>query len=245
MRFAKHTVRGARHDQNEDSVFVDEALGLCIVADGMGGHEFGRESGFLAVEAIASALENGAASHEGALSPDAALVALETGYEAAHNAIRSFAERENGGMVMGSTATSLLLLPNGEAVCGHVGDSRLYRVRGGEVSLLTHDHTVAQEAVDIGRITPEEAERSPYSNALTRVLGGRHRHDGDFLPVPLCHDDFFVLCSDGLPKALGEARLRVLLAQMQQNVHGVAGLLIDAVNDGGAGDDVSFVVVGV
>ena len=178
---------------NEDRVFDWPEGGVWAVVDGMGGHR----GGDLAAQSVVDALR-GLESSGQAGAPAAVLASLGS----ANDAI--FARNAGQGEQAGATAVVLSLY--GAAV--HIawsGDSRCYRIRDGAVQLLTHDHSVVQELVDAGLLTPEAAAHHPQANVITRALGVDRVCDIDSRLVDFAEGDRFLLCSDGLSRSLRDA----------------------------------------
>jgi len=224
--------------QNEDCFGADDPPGLFIVADGMGGHAAGEIASGLAVRCASEGI---------------ALLAPHSPREMArtqmHDAIADAnrvimidgqAHAERAGM--GTTTTALLLSEQGWWVVGHVGDSRAYVVRAGNVARITEDHTYVQELVNQGRISEEEARVHPRSSLLTRALGTNAQVEIDVIDGDLLDGDRFVLASDGLMSMLPETRIRQLLIG-DHAPDELVGLLIAAANEAGGYDNVTVVVV--
>jgi len=174
---------------------------LVIVADGMGGHEGGQEASHIAVEAIQ---ETYAAASGG--DPQAALA---VGFHEAHQRISGHAFQHPELRGMGTTATAAVILAN-HLYYAHIGDSRLYLLRDGLASRLTHDHSYVSRLVENGTITTEEAEVHPQRHVLTAALGVglEVSPDAPENPVDLKPGDTLVLCTDGLWGMLTEAEIR-------------------------------------
>ena len=206
---------GCHRDENEDwhsywEPESDEQLlrkgRLAIVADGMGGHEGGQEASRIAVGAIEQTY---AAAADG--DPQDVLVA---GFRAAHERIRQYAAAHPALVGMGTTATAVVLLP-AQLLFAHVGDSRLYLVRGSFISRLTHDHSYVARLVESGVITAEEADRHPQRHILTAALGAGPEAEPEVgpAPIPLGTGDVVVLCSDGLWSLLEDEEIRQAVRQ--------------------------------
>jgi len=206
---------GCHRDDNEDwhsywEPESDELLlrkgRLAIVADGMGGHEGGQEASRLAVEVIEQTY---AAAING--NPQDILVA---GFRAAHQRIQQYAAAHPALVGMGTTATAVVLFP-AQLLFAHVGDSRLYLVRGNTISRLTHDHSYVGRLVENGVITVEEADRHPQRHILTAALGAGPETQPEVgpTPTPLGAGDVVVLCSDGLWSLLEDEEIRQAVSQ--------------------------------
>ena len=230
---------GRVRTQNEDSFGADEPRGLFIVADGMGGHAAGEVASGLAVRCATE----GVALLPPDPSRDEAREGLRDAIADANQVIliEGQAHPERSGM--GTTATALLLSRDGWWLVGHVGDSRAYLVRDGEVSQITEDHTYVQELVNQGRISDEEARLHPRSSLLTRALGTAANISIDMYEGDLRPGDRFVLASDGLMSMLPEDVIRELLVEPRQSADDLVGRLIDAANESGGHDNVTAVVV--
>lgn len=191
--------------RNEDAFLVDKKLQLFIVADGMGGHAAGEVASETAIDELQAYVDDNQAVVERFVSTgegrEAVLQMLEAGVRTAGRAIyaRALAEPEKRGM--GTTTSALLLTPT-RGFIAHVGDSRVYMVRSGEVFQLTEDHSLINELIKRGRLKPEDAHRAPYRNAVTRAVGVHADVQVDTLDFELTNDDHFLLCSDGLTNHL-------------------------------------------
>lgn len=180
--------KGRIREVNEDACFVSPGLGVWAVADGMGGHEHGK----LASEVVVSELSK--------VQPAATAMELRDRCEGAlvtaNQRMRTIASA-NGGGVIGSTVAMLLVFDAFYA-CVWCGDSRIYLVRGGEIGMLTRDHTELADLVAQGVLSAEEAQRWPRRNVITRALGVAEEPELEMSSGPLEPGDTFVLCSDGL-----------------------------------------------
>jgi serine/threonine protein phosphatase PrpC len=178
---------------------------LAMVADGMGGYEGGQEASRIAVDTVeriyASTLYN---------DPQALLTA---GFLAAHQQIQEQASKNPALRGMGTTCTAIALLGN-SLYYAHVGDSRLYMVRDGSISLLTRDHSYVSRLVEDGILSPEQAESHPQRHILTAALGSGAEVFPETRPKPIAleKDDVLILCTDGLWGVVGESELRSAVA---------------------------------
>ncbi|MGH7294313.1 MAG: PP2C family protein-serine/threonine phosphatase, partial [Polyangiaceae bacterium] len=194
---------GRKRSSNEDAFFMDDELGLYVVADGMGGHAAGEVASREAVDTLYGMVKRGIGElHElvAPLSPAdsrAACRLMESAVQAATYFVYSIAEIDRDKSGMGTTISALLVL--GEfAVTAQVGDSRIYCVHDDEVEQLTEDHTLIAWQLKQGLITPQEAARSPHKNVITRAVGNREYVQVDTRCVPLAPFTRLLLCSDGL-----------------------------------------------
>ncbi len=192
---------GTTRAGNEDAFLVDDDLSLMVVCDGMGGHAGGERAARIAVETVRDTVKaardalNRAGETPGGYFGLTRL--LERAFLDANRAVFDASQADRRLAGMGCTATALLVV-DGKGVLAHVGDSRAYIVRDGKAHLLTTDHTVAQELVEMGRLTPEQADESPASHSLTRAVGSTEAVRVDTMILDLFPGDVGVLCSDGL-----------------------------------------------
>jgi PPM family protein phosphatase len=231
LRSAYSTELGAVRESNEDAVFAGRHL--FAVADGFGAQGLDRSAGAAAIDALAPFdVEVPAARLLGALGSAAADVA---------EVVRRFTESEPAYERAGTTLTAMLW-SGGQFSLAHVGDSRAYLLRGGDLTQITHDHTFVQSLVDEGKLTREEAAVHPRRPKLLRAL---HRDD---LSEPDLHlrgahtGDRYLLCTDGLHTTVADARLRHVLDTAATPGQAVYHLT-ELVHDAGAPDNVAFVVI--
>jgi serine/threonine protein phosphatase PrpC len=194
---------GRKRQTNEDAFYIDDHVGLYVVADGMGGHAAGEVASQEAVETIYGMVKRGIRSLRALTDPlDEAEVRkasrlMESAVQAATYMVYSMAELDRGKSGMGTTISAMLIL-GAYAVTAQVGDSRIYRVVGDTVEQLTEDHTLIAWQLKQGLITPAEAKTSPHRNVITRAVGNREYVEVDTRLVGLEKGDRFLLCSDGL-----------------------------------------------
>jgi len=223
---------GRVREGNEDSFLARSPL--FALADGMGGHVGGEVASRIAIGIIEdepfSALEG----------DDGSLVRL---VRRANQAIleRAGADRELEGM--GTTCT-LLKLDGYQAHLAHVGDSRAYLLRDGQLEQVTQDHTLVQRMVQEGRLSPEEAVNHPHGNIITRVLGVEPDVDVDIIVKDLQDDDRILLCSDGLTDMLTPEDIKLILVDKPESQE-AADRLIDAANEAGGQDNITAMVIRV
>mgnify|MGYP002630156236 CR=1 FL=1 len=200
-----HTDIGRVKDSNEDNFLVDKRLRLYVVADGMGGHAAGEVASDTAVREIRTYVK----AHEHLVQAfvetgegrEKILELVETSIRKAGRAIFDQAQADPAKRGMGTTVVMLLLTPN-RGFIGHVGDSRAYLVRGGEVFQMTEDHSLINELIRRGKLRPEDAATAPYKNAVTRAVGVYADVEVDTLDFEIAAGDNFMLCSDGLTEHL-------------------------------------------
>jgi protein phosphatase len=228
---------GRVRDHNEDAIRWDANAGWAILADGMGGHLAGEVASEMAIETIAGRLS-------ALVSEDtrSAGEALREAISEANRAIYHRAQSDPHCHNMGTTVVAVVVR-DGWLCCAHVGDSRLYRFNQGQLTLLSHDHSLVQEMVDEGMMSAEEAARSVHRHVITRALGLEAPVEADLLQVPVATDDLFLLCSDGLSDAVAGAEMERLLANGELSA--VAQALVDAANAQGGEDNISLILLRV
>ncbi len=223
--------QGAVRARNEDCYVNRPDLGLWAVADGAGGHQ----SGDLAARTLAETLSRVPSG----LGAAEILAEVRLRVEGAHEALLAEADRRGAGAILASTLV-LLLARGDHFACLWAGDSRAYLLRGGQLSQVTHDHSLVQELVDAGAISPEEALVHPNANIITRAVGVREEAFAlDKVSGRLYPADRFLLCSDGLSKTVPEADLAALLAADEAG----AGAFLAAALERRADDNVTAVAV--
>ncbi len=227
---------GQVRGHNEDAWLSDDALGLHIVCDGMGGHAAGEVASHKTCEVLQTMVRE--------RNPkDAAEAAevLRLAVEEANRAIYAMGTEDKSKKGAGTTCTAILVR-GGRAAMAHVGDSRLYLLRNGELHQLSRDHTFVAEAVRHGILTPEQALESEHGNIVTRAVGPQERVIVDTLIFDVLAGDTLLLCSDGLhsyfPKA---AELRDRLGA---ELEGLAEGLVATANERGGDDNITALVVG-
>jgi PPM family protein phosphatase len=224
---AHRTDTGRQRHANEDSYFARDPV--FAVADGMGGAQAGE---------VASRIAAGAFEHELA-SEAPAESQLEAIAQLANREIHELAQRDSARAGMGTTLTSALV-DEDEVAFGHVGDSRAYVLRDGELKRLTKDHSLVEELRRQGRLTDEEAEEHPQRSIITRALGPEPEVRVDTMTVPAKAGDVFLLCSDGLTTMVSDDEIARILTE-SRSLRSAVNKLIDAANSGGGRDNITAV----
>lgn len=232
---------------NEDRFLVDNDLRLYLVADGMGGHAAGEVASATAVEVIQAHVESRKAVlqsfSETGKGRGEILQLLEDAVRHACRAIYNKAQNNPDQRGMGTTVSALVLTPT-RGFIAHVGDSRVYVLRQGEVIQLTEDHSLISELVRRGKLTPAEAEKAAYKNAVTRAVGVYADVQVDTLDLELAAGDTFVICSDGLSGHLREPRELADVVETH-GVNAAAKAFIDLANNRGGSDNITAVLARV
>jgi serine/threonine protein phosphatase PrpC len=227
LRVGARTDVGRVREGNEDAYMTRHPL--FAVADGMGGHQGGEVASKLALETLEKAADG---------APDLAEVV-----RAANRAVFATAAKDPGLAGMGTTLTAVLV-EDDRLHLAHVGDSRMYLLRDGNLGRVTKDHTVVERLVDEGRLTPEDAERHPQRSILTRALGVEEDVQVDEADVDVRPGDRVLLCSDGLTGMVDEDDILRILGQ-HADPQGASDALVAAANQAGGQDNITAVVLDV
>ncbi|AWJ89783.1 serine/threonine-protein phosphatase [Azospirillum baldaniorum] len=249
MIAAGQTDVGRVRSRNEDSFHLDPARGLAVICDGMGGHAGGDIASRTAVDAVAAVIASHDRTHDGrtpslAEEDRAAVDAVTTVRSAVVTANRRIntLNRQRGfaeGRGMGTTLVGLWRVPGtGRVVVFHAGDSRLYRLRDGELRLLTRDHSLYQVWLDNGR-----RGQAPHRNIIVRALGTGEQVEPDIAVHDLQPDDLYLLCSDGLTGIVPEGLIqRILTQQPPPAAEDACARLIDLANGAGGPDNITLIL---
>ncbi len=240
------TNTGLVREHNEDYIAGDESLGLAVLADGMGGYQAGEVASEIAVKMITkqlhAPLKKLSCTKRGAnYRYHFATVLLEQAVLTANQVIYQTAERETRYQGMGTTVVAVLFHKNFISIA-HVGDSRLYRLRGHKFRQITKDHSVNQELIDCGIYTPEQARHSPSKHLVTRALGLHQKVNVEIQEESIDAQDIYLLCSDGLSDMLNDSDIQAILNETD-TLEQAAQLLIDAANAEGGKDNISLILV--
>jgi protein phosphatase len=219
-----------RHRQTNEDSYLDSAP-IFAVADGMGGARAGEVASQIAVEAFDIERQSDA-SLEQQLTDTA---------KAANQRIHELASGDETRAGMGTTLTAIMV-GSDEVSIGHVGDSRAYLLREGRLERLTHDHSLVEEFVRQGKLTPEEAESHPHRSIITRALGPEPEVEVETYTLPARANDTFLLCSDGLTTMVTEEEVSEYLAS-SESLQEAAEDLIDLANEKGGKDNITVVLL--
>jgi protein phosphatase len=248
LEIVARTDSGMVRERNEDVVFVNPNRGLVILADGMGGYNAGEVASGIAISFLASALETSFFDpvQEGSDvtgRPSASCCFAES-IGLANTVIYNAAQSESILAGMGTTLVMALFFDNRVTVA-HIGDSRLYRLRDEQLTVVTHDHSLLQEQIDHGMITVEEARFAQNRNLVTRALGVDPTVESEIHAYDVVPGDLYLLCSDGLNDMLTDGEIHVVLRMLSNNLEMAAAQLIQMANDSGGRDNVSVILVKV
>jgi protein phosphatase len=236
---------GQRRDHNEDAYLVDEALGLFIVADGMGGHAGGGTASRLAVETIRAMVTRartddpgrfGGADAEDTRVPDLLRQAVEEACAVIFKTAQSDPELAG----MGTTVTAALV-DGRTAYVAHVGDSRCYLLREERIYQVTEDHSLVNEQLKAGAISADEAKHSRFKNIITRSVGFEQHVAVDLMGLELQGGDALVVCCDGLSNLVDDAEILSIVEESPIDL--APGRLVALANDRGGDDNITVIVI--
>ena len=241
---------GMVRPHNEDSVFSDRVSGLVVLADGMGGYNAGEVASGIAVSVVSGGLlpelesgrELSKVDIQSGLTHAALL--LQQQIAAANKGIYEAAQTRPECAGMGTTIVAAVFHGNRVSI-GHIGDSRCYRLRGEKFEQLTHDHSLLQEQIDAGQLTPEQAKYSLNKNLVTRALGIEAIVPPGITEYRLEADDIYLLCSDGLTDMVDTEILRGVVNRQRADLTRAAADLVDLANENGGRDNISVILVHV
>ena len=250
LEFASALDVGRARTNNEDSVALDADAMVAVLADGMGGYNAGEVASGMATSLVCACIVQWLSAHTvptemtAPTPPTARELAQAMGrcVEQANRAIfdASNANPQYSGM---GTTLAMVAVAGGHLVVGHVGDSRVYRLRGGQLQRLTRDHSLLQEQLDAGLITPAQAARSTNRNLVTRALGVEAEVTLEARDHSLMQDDLLLLCSDGLTDMVDDEGICDLLCHTHASLQDACQALVDAANAAGGRDNISVVLV--
>ncbi|MEL6442031.1 MAG: Stp1/IreP family PP2C-type Ser/Thr phosphatase [Cyanobacteria bacterium J06621_8] len=235
-QFIGLTDTGVVRTANQDSYFVDDELGrFFIVADGMGGHAGGQEASKIATEVIYAYLQ------EYWNSDLESAVLLKEAVEKANLAIIEDQQIHPERRDMGTTVVTLIFRDE-QPLCAHVGDSRLYRLRGSNLEQITDDHTWVGMALKKGEINAEQAKFHPWRHVLSQCLGREDLQQIDIQEFEMRSGDRLLICSDGLTEEVTDEQIETALTNLK-NCQETAQQLIDAAKAAGGSDNITVVIV--
>ena len=248
LQIVTRTDPGMVRAQNEDAVIANPLCGFVVLADGMGGYNAGEVASGMATTLLGTELEKAfdqpppPGRGDGGKPWTHAL--LEAEIARANGAIYQAAQSQPQYSGMGTTLVTAVFHDNTLTVA-HIGDSRLYRLRGEEFQQITRDHSLLQEQIDSGMLTPEEARHSQNKNLVTRALGVDPAVEPEIRDYEARVGDVYLLCSDGLNDMVEDEEIAMTLSALSANLDLCATQLIQMANDNGGRDNVSVILVKV
>jgi serine/threonine protein phosphatase PrpC len=248
LEFAAGSDIGRRRKGNEDSLFVNPEMGLFVVADGMGGHAAGEVASRVAVEAINEFICLTSRDNEITwpfgldenMSYDGNR--LKTAIRYANEKVLQETQQQNEYEGMATTVVAALV-DQSTVNLAHVGDSRIYLARDGQLRQLTSDHSWVNEQIQNGIISPDQARTHPLRNVVTRALGGRSDIEVDMQEITALEGDVLLLCTDGLTTMLPDEEIAACIDSAIGSAEQTARELIDAANERGGEDNITVVLI--
>lgn len=249
LEIVSETHPGMVRSHNEDSVSYEAPCGLVVLADGMGGYNAGEVASGITVSVLATEIKHrlqdaSPIELDEASGEELGVALLRENVQKANVSIYSAAQSQPQYAGMGTTVVVGLFYDNRVAVA-HVGDSRMYRLRGEEFGPITRDHSLLQEQIDSGMITPEDARLSKNKNLVTRAVGVEPEVAAEVHVHEVQVGDIYLLCSDGLNDMVEDEDIGSTLQMLQANLPLAANQLIQMANDNGGRDNVSVILVKV
>lgn len=243
IKVARLTDIGLHRDHNEDIVASNLAIGLLLLADGMGGYRAGEVASEIAALTITSDMTESMLQKRNIV--ESAFYSmremLSSAVAQANSAIYHISQNEPTCEGMGTTLVACVF-SNNQLVVGHIGDSRLYLLRDQVLTQITQDHSLLQAQLDAGLITAEDAKNSTHKNLVTRALGVDPEVELDLQEMDVKVGDVYLLCSDGLTDMVEDAQIKVALEEAHQHTEQAAAKLIKAANEAGGKDNISVII---
>ena len=249
LEIVSQTHSGMVRSHNEDSVACEPACGLVVLADGMGGYNAGEVASGMAVSVVASEIRQRLFSAmptdiDRATGEELGVLLLRENIQKANASIFHAAQSQPQYSGMGTTIVTGLFYDNRVAI-GHIGDSRMYRLRGDALETITRDHSLLQEQIDAGIISVEDARLSRNKNLVTRAVGIDAEVEAEIHVHDVMVGDIYLLCSDGLNDMVEDEDIESVLNAFHSNLPLAASQLIELANDNGGRDNVSVILVKV
>ena len=249
IRFVGMTDTGKVREHNEDTIATDADIGLLVLADGMGGYNAGEVASGMATTVIVTEMQQIMTKvqpyevDEKTKQQVAARLMREQVLKA-NTSIYQAAQSQPQYAGMGTTLVTCLFYDN-KILVAHLGDSRLYLAREGKFKQVTRDHSLLQEQIDSGLITPEQAKHAQHKNLVTRALGIDPSVEPEIHEYPVKPGDIYLLCSDGLCDMVEDEDIGMAVETLGRNLPLAAQQLVQMANDNGGRDNVSVILVRV
>ena len=245
IKVVRLTDVGLLRDHNEDAVASDLSIGLLVLADGMGGYRAGEVASEIAVLTLTAEITEAMRKHDAknkllvGYLPESQM--LLDAVANANAAIYQISEEQPQCAGMGTTLV-VAIFANNKLVVGHIGDSRMYRLRGETLTQITEDHSLLQEQLNSGLITPEQAKVSNNKNLVTRALGIDPEVELELQEFDVEVNDLYLMCSDGLSDLVEDDAILKILLDANGNIEFAASQLVQAANEQGGKDNISVVI---
>jgi protein phosphatase len=249
LQIVSETDVGMVRSRNEDSITIDGSIGLVVLADGIGGHNAGEVASSMATAVIVTEMQKTLHRHMHFK------VDHRTGQSEAQKLLRDHIARANTSIYQTSqsqphyagmgTTLVVALFHDGMVTVAHIGDSRLYGLRGEELKQMTKDHSLLQEQIDGGMLTPEQARESAHKNIVLRALGVDPTAEPEIHDYATLPGDIYLLCSDGLSDMVSDEDIGLALRTLGTDLKHCAQQLVQMANNNGGRDNVSVILVKV
>ncbi len=244
IEMAAVTDAGSVRQFNEDSIVTDPANGVAVLADGMGGHRAGEVASRMATQIILGGLQAQVAGFKSGAGPHSPLWAVEQSINQANMAVFDAAQGHSTYHGMGTTLALTLFYDNRVAL-GHIGDSRIYRLRDNVLQLLTRDDSLLRDEMELGLLSVADAAASHNRSFVTRALGIDERARAHLREDEASPGDIYLLCSDGLNDLVEDADIELIVGALKTNLPLAAHHLVQASKDNGGYDNVSVILARV
>jgi PPM family protein phosphatase len=249
LRCVGVTDTGRVREHNEDTIGTDPDVGLVVLADGMGGYKSGEVASGIAVRTLMGLIKEAVERQDLTVQdPETGLsrpgILLRDAIQRANKIIYQTARTQPNCEGMGTTVVAGLFFDD-KITIAHVGDSRMYRLRGERLEQVTQDHSLMQELVARGFYTAEEAARAAAKNFVTRALGVEPQVEVEVTEIPVSRDDLFLLCSDGLSDMVEDDDIQLTISTFGANLETLAKQLVLLSNENGGRDNISVVLARV
>ena len=249
LEIVRLTDVGLQRDHNEDAIASDDSMGFVVLADGMGGYKAGEVASEMAVLSITAELMEGLANQQpgkvdSALGKQAEAQLIFDAVKSANEVIYSVSQSQPQCAGMGTTLV-VGVFTNNKLLVGHVGDSRMYRLRDQKLSQITEDHSLLQEQIKSGLITPEQAKYSANKNLVTRALGIDPEVELELNEYDVEVGDIYLVCSDGLSDLVDDEVIESALNKLMPDINVAAQALVQLANENGGKDNISVILIKV
>jgi protein phosphatase len=247
LEITSHTDPGMVRSHNEDSIALIADKGLVVLADGMGGYNAGEVASGMATTVLTTELRQLLEEHpphevDPKSGRKAAMKMLQEQVAKTNTSIYQAAQRQPQYAGMGTTLVVALFYDN-KIMVAHIGDSRVYRMRGDEFGQVTKDHSLLQQQIDAGMLTKEQAKHSSNKNLVTRALGIDPFVEAEIREYDTQPGDIYLLCSDGLSDMVSDEDIGMALQALGANLNLAAQQLVQMANDNGGRDNVSVILI--
>ena len=248
VKFAVASDMGQVRQNNEDSFLADPVLGIFAVADGMGGHASGEVASRLAIESLQESIARARKEKESTLSADSTAILsspanlMVNGIRLANQRIYKTSQENKEYKGMGTTLVAVYFSV-APSIVAHVGDSRLYHLRGQAIRQITEDHSWVWEQYKQGLIAKEAISTSPHKNIVTRALGIQPTVDVDVQELEVQQGDFLLLCSDGLSDLVRDEEMLGAVSRNSRDLEGHCNNLVRLANSRGGKDNITVLLI--